>query len=275
MTIALRVSGIECGWANGAPEVKEPDQEIDISDNFRMLPIHGRTGYGKTTLLNVLSGYMAPLCGTIDWHIAGENYTWNEFEPLSAGDRRRLPFGIARQGSDLPRAFKIRQTIEGLLSYRGYTAKDASARMEEAVSSFLIESESLCDIVDKYPHEISGGQRQRAAMACAIAHEPSVLFADEPTGSLDVDTSQDVLDAVHTWLYPENGDAERAFVFVTHDLNAHTSLLGNRKSDVTEPGIWEVILRKHDTPDQRKHIEPRELLFPGKQKELTARIRPN
>jgi energy-coupling factor transporter ATP-binding protein EcfA2 len=78
----------------------------------------------------------------------------------------------------------------------------------------LIEGETIEDFRNRFPAQLSGGMRQRMALAAAIVHDPHVLFADEPTASLDDASGLEVLKVVRRWLDDRPG--ERAFVFVTH-----------------------------------------------------------
>jgi energy-coupling factor transporter ATP-binding protein EcfA2 len=91
---------------------------------------------------------------------------------------------------------------------------DREGRIDKAVRDMLIEKETPDQFLGKYPTQLSGGQRQRMALATAIAHDPAVLFADEPTASLDDKSSREVLDRIRGWL--DHGDGSRAFVFATH-----------------------------------------------------------
>jgi ABC-type lipoprotein export system ATPase subunit len=83
-----------------------------------------------------------------------------------------------------------------------------------SIERMLIEGETVGHFYNKYPTQLSGGMRQRMALAAAIVHDPQVLFADEPTASLDDATGLEVLKVVRRWL--DDSVGKRAFVFVTH-----------------------------------------------------------
>lgn len=216
MSIELSLSNLSCGWQSAEVVEDTSPTDHDFSGHFGLLPIMGKTGFGKTTLLNVLSGYMPPLQGHLTWTVDGQEFSWGHNKPLKTAMKRVLPFGVARQGSDLPRVFKIGETIEGLLHFRGFERGAARIKMKKSIEAFSIDGEQADDLAEKYPHEVSGGQRQRMALACAIAHNPRVLFADEPTGSLDAETRTEVLNAIYSWLNSSNAEKDRAFVFATH-----------------------------------------------------------
>jgi ABC-type lipoprotein export system ATPase subunit len=99
-------------------------------------------------------------------------------------------------------------------------------RITAAISVMSIEGEDVAFLRSCYPGKLSGGQRQRMALASVTVHDPSVLFADEPTASLDDETGMQVLKAVRNWLDRAPSKRERCFICVTHSLGTLRPGLG-------------------------------------------------
>lgn len=225
MTITVALDSLECGWG-GKTEIKV-HTAITLTQNANMLPVHGQTGFGKSTLLNVMSAFMPPLHGRVTWELGDARYSWSSACPLSMQDRLRLPFGIARQSNDLPATFRLHETLRGLLRHRGKSEGKLSGMIERAIEAFIVpdSQETVDNMAAKFPHEMSGGQRQRMALACSISHDPQILFLDEPTASLDDDMRDHVLLALGVWLAAAPHDEPRAIVFVSHDRTAPCRIL--------------------------------------------------
>ncbi|MCS5719628.1 ABC transporter ATP-binding protein [Herbiconiux sp. CPCC 205763] len=180
--------------------------------NLRVEPgeivaVIGASGSGKSTLLSILSGLDTPTAGSAS--VAGHDL-------LSMGGRERVQFQRGSVG------FVWQQTSKNLLPYltaaenieavtaiaRSGAARDRRRRTDE-----LVELLELGDIRNRRPDQLSGGQQQRVAIAVAIANEPRVLLADEPTGELDEASSVDVLDALRS----VNESRGVTTLIVTHD----------------------------------------------------------
>src|SRR5215207_2177792 len=169
-----------------------------------LVAIMGPSGCGKTTLLNVLSGLDEIDQGEI--FIAGE--------PLhTMNDARRTAYrarhmGFVFQGFNLMPVLTAIENVELPLLVSGMGVKAARRRALE-----VLEQVRLADRAHHRPNQLSGGQQQRVAIARALANQPAIVWADEPTGNLDSDTSREVLDLL-LQLNHENG---QTFVIVTHD----------------------------------------------------------
>jgi ABC-type lipoprotein export system ATPase subunit len=169
-----------------------------------LVAVMGPSGCGKTTLLNTLSGLDEIDRGEI--FIAGE--------PLHAmNDARRTEYrarnmGFVFQGFNLMPVLSAVENVELPLLVSGAGVKAARKRALE-----VLEQVRLADRAHHRPNQLSGGQQQRVAMARALINEPAIVWADEPTGNLDSDTSREVLDLL-LQLNRENG---QTFVVVTHD----------------------------------------------------------
>ncbi|MCA1730929.1 MAG: ABC transporter ATP-binding protein [Actinobacteria bacterium] len=169
-----------------------------------LIAVMGPSGCGKTTLLNALSGLDGIDDGEI--FIAGE--------PLHLlGDARRTGYrarhmGFVFQGFNLMPVLSAIENVELPLLVAGIGVRTARKRALE-----VLEQVRLADRAHHRPNQLSGGQQQRVAMARALVNEPAIVWADEPTGNLDSDTSREVLDLL-LQLNRENG---QTFVVVTHD----------------------------------------------------------
>ncbi|CAL9574387.1 Vitamin B12 import ATP-binding protein BtuD [Streptomyces sp. enrichment culture] len=175
-----------------------------------LVALVGASGSGKSTLLNILAGLDVPTAGTA----TVDGYDLLE---MSAKDRLRyrreavgfvwqqtarnlLPFLTAAQNVALPLQLAGRT--------RGAARRQAAARVGE-----LLDALGIGDLAGRRPAELSGGQQQRVAIAVAMANDPAVLLADEPTGELDSETGAAVFEALRT----VNRELGATVVVVTHD----------------------------------------------------------
>lgn len=173
-----------------------------------LMALVGASGSGKSTLMNILAGLDEPTAGAAK--VAG-------CDLLAMGAKDRLRYRREVVG------FVWQQTARNLLPYlsavqnvtlpmqlRGRTGKRAE-RAERAES--LLSMLDVADCRDRRPHQMSGGQQQRVSIAVALANEPSVLLADEPTGELDSRTAEQVFAALRT----ANEELGTTTLIVTHD----------------------------------------------------------
>ncbi|MES3629695.1 MAG: ABC transporter ATP-binding protein [Longimonas sp.] len=152
-------------------------------DAGAFLVLMGRSGAGKSTLLNLVSGIDRPDAGVI-------RYNDTDLTTLSDAERtrfRREHIGFVFQSLNLIPTLTVAENIALPLELSGQS-DEADARV-----SHLLERVGLPDRGDSYPDRLSGGEQQRVAIARALAHEPLLLLADEPTGSLDYETGRQVL----------------------------------------------------------------------------------
>lgn len=180
------------------------DLEIGRGESVAVM---GPSGSGKTTLLHVLSGIIAPDAGSVRLH-GGEPL---EITSLGEGERARLRrerLGFVFQDGLLLPELTAVENVAMPLMLRG----SARAEAQQVAASWL-SALGLAGMEERRPGELSGGQRQRVAIARAQAGEPDVVFADEPTGALDSDTSSSVMDA----LIDSTVSRGRTLVVVTHD----------------------------------------------------------
>src|SRR3954453_15526465 len=170
-----------------------------------VVAILGRSGTGKSTLLHLIGGLDRPDAGTIT--VAGEPVTGVGERALSRLRRQRIGFVF--------QFFHLMPELSGeanvLLAGRVRGARpDAAARGRE-----LIDRLGLRDVAGSLPHQLSGGEQQRFAIARALVNDPAVLLADEPTGNLDAESAAEVLRLLRAGA----GDG-RAVVMVTHETAA-------------------------------------------------------
>ena len=164
----------------------------------------GPSGSGKTTLLGLLAGLDRPTRGVV--RLDGQ-----DLGPLTEDQRARLR---AEKVGFVFQTFQLLPTLTALenvlvpIELRGGDAAAATQRARR-----LLERVGLGDRMDHYPAQLSGGEQQRVGLARAFAGEPRILFADEPTGSLDTDTGRTIIDL----LVELNRDAGTTLVLVTHD----------------------------------------------------------
>ncbi len=164
----------------------------------------GPSGSGKTTLLHCLAGLIVPDSGTVCFGDVVVN-------ALSDDERtalRRDSFGFVLQFGHLVPDLTLVENVAIPLLLRGTGRREAMARAREAIGDL-----SLRESADRHPADVSGGQQQRAAVARALVGDPSVVFADEPTGALDVANGDRVMDLL-TSAARERG---ASVVLVTHD----------------------------------------------------------
>jgi bacitracin transport system ATP-binding protein len=178
---------------------------LDISmENGEFVSIMGASGSGKTTLLNVLSSIDTVSHGTIK--IDGNEITRMREKQLAQFRKHHL--GFIFQEYNLLDTLTVKENILLPLSINNVSKQAAEQKFAEVAAEL-----GILDIKDKYPNEISGGQKQRTSAARAFIHEPSIIFADEPTGALDSKSASDLLNK----LSQLNQKRQATIVMVTHD----------------------------------------------------------
>jgi ABC-type lipoprotein export system ATPase subunit len=170
-----------------------------------VVAILGRSGSGKSTLLHLIGGLDRPDAGSIA--VAGEAVTGASERRLSALRRRRI--GFVFQFFHLLPELSGEANVLLAARVRG-VGPDAEGR-----GRALIDRLGLRDVAGAFPHQLSGGEQQRLALARALVNDPVLLLADEPTGNLDVEAGAEVLR-----LLRGGADDGRAVVLVTHETAA-------------------------------------------------------
>ena len=169
-----------------------------------MTAIVGRSGSGKSTLLHLIVGLDHPSAGSVD--VSGVSLGRLSEDRLATW--RGAEVGVVFQFFQLLPTLTILENILLAMDFVG--AVPASDRRSRSLA--LLDRVGIADQADKLPGTLSGGQQQRAAIARAIANEPKLLVADEPTGNLDTDSAATVMG-----LLTSLADDGRAVIVVTHD----------------------------------------------------------
>ncbi len=202
----VEARGLQKTYAAGGATVHAL-RGVDLSiPRGEMVAIMGPSGCGKTTLLNCLSG--------LDEFDSGEVFVGGE-SISRMSDRRRTRFraekmGFIFQTYNLIPVLSGVENVELPLLVAGVRPKEARRRALSA-----LEMVGLADQADKRPNETSGGQQQRVTVARSLVNEPAIVWADEPTGALDSETSAGIMDLIVN-LNQEKG---QTFVLVTHDIS--------------------------------------------------------
>jgi putative ABC transport system ATP-binding protein len=171
-----------------------------------MVAIVGASGSGKTTLLNILGGITRATAGMTV--VAGHDVT--NASPAQLGMLRRDVVGHVFQELNLIPTLTAFENVELPM----LAAKKSSSHRKERGEKLLVAM-GLEDRMKHKPDELSGGQRQRVAIAAAIANNPDILLADEPTGDLDTETGQIIV----KYLHKVNKEMGKTVLMVTHDAS--------------------------------------------------------
>ncbi|MGV9272057.1 ABC transporter ATP-binding protein [Streptomyces griseosporeus] len=227
-----------------------------------LMALVGASGSGKSTLMNILAGLDTPTAGAA--RVAG-----HDLLTMTAKDRltyRRTVVGFVWQQTSrnlLPYLTAAQNVALPLQLGGDRTHHTRRARAERATE--LLELLEVADCRDRRPHEMSGGQQQRVAIAVALANDPSVLLADEPTGELDSHTAEQIFAAFRT----ANERLGTTIVIVTHDQavagevrrtvairDGRTSTEVLRRSEVDETtGHERVVAREYAMLDRAGRLQ--------------------
>ena len=168
--------------------------------------IMGESGAGKTTLLNILAALDRPTAGEV--LLDGHDITQISEKALSAFRRDHL--GFVFQDFNLLDTFSLRDNIYLPLVLAGKPYREMEARLEP-----IAQRLGIIDLLEKYPYEVSGGQKQRAAIARALITSPRLILADEPTGALDSHATDSLLR-----LFGTINAGGQTLLMVTHSVKA-------------------------------------------------------
>ena len=169
--------------------------------------IRGPSGCGKTTLLNLIGGLDRPTAGSIE--LDGQNVA--QMTDADLVKFRRDKVGFVFQFFNLVPVLTAAENVDLPMRLAGVAAKERGKRAKE-----LLEAVGLAKRVDQRPDELSGGEQQRVAIAVALANDPPILLADEPSGELDSENAAIVFD----YLGMASKERGKTVLLVSHDAHA-------------------------------------------------------
>jgi ABC-type lipoprotein export system ATPase subunit len=191
-------------YDTGARTVRGLDGVSIAVGRGEVVAVMGPSGSGKSTLLFLLAGLDRPDAGTV----RVEGVEWSELQGRARAELRRRRCGFVAQGSGLLPQATAAENVEVPLLLDDVEPDERGRRVKEA-----LDRVGLADHAAKLPDQLSGGEQQRVAIARALVARPAVVLADEPTGSLDSATGQEVTKL----LVAAARERETAVVLVTHD----------------------------------------------------------
>jgi putative ABC transport system ATP-binding protein len=203
MSKILKITGLEKTYTSGNKQLTvlhDISFEVERGQTFSIV---GPSGSGKTTLLGLCAGLDSPNAGSVE--LCGQDL--NSLNEDERAQLRNKEVGFIVQNFQLLPTLTALENVSVPLELQGN--KDATKK-----SKILLEKVGLADRMHHYPSQLSGGEQQRVALARAFANAPSILFADEPTGNLDEETGEKVIQLLFD-LNKENGTT---LVIISHDL---------------------------------------------------------
>ncbi len=191
-------------YGDGDSEIRALDGiNLSIAEG-EFVAIVGQSGSGKSTAMNIIGCLDVPTSG--QYLLDGEDVSGMNEIQLADIRSRRLGF-IFQQYNLIPK-LSVLENVELPLIYKAMKPEERRARAMAA-----LEKVGLPDRADKYPNQLSGGQQQRVSIARALAGDPQLILADEPTGALDSKTGKDVLEFISAL-----NDEGKTVVLITHDM---------------------------------------------------------
>lgn len=185
-----------------------PLKDADLTiERGEFLSLMGASGSGKSTLLNLIAGIDRPTSGQI--LVDGEDIT--KYSRTQLARWRAEHVGYIFQMHNLVPVLTAYENIELPLLLLGLPSRDRNKRV-----SIALEAVGLTDRADHYPRQLSGGQEQRVGIARAIVANPTIIVADEPTGDLDAETTEQILELLQRL----NTELGMTLLMVTHDPHA-------------------------------------------------------
>ena len=203
MNNLLEAKNLSKSFKEGDEEIKAVNNiDLSIKENEKVV-IYGRSGSGKSTLLNLLSG----LDTYTDGEISYKNYMYdNQHKKLT--QLRKESMGFVYQFHHLLKEFT---SIENVALGSMILGENKKRSLDKA--SDILKKFGLAERLNHFPSQLSGGEKQRVAMARALINKPDLIFLDEPTGNLDKDTSKEVID----YLNQLADQFKSSIIVATHD----------------------------------------------------------
>lgn len=228
----LRIDHIQKYYDNSG-NITKAIKDISFSvQEGEFVGIMGASGSGKTTLLNCISTIDRASAGHI--YLAGTDVT--EIKEKEIARFRRENLGFIFQDFNLLDTLTISENIALALTINHVSPEQISGLVQKIAVTL-----DIADILEKYPYQISGGQKQRCACARALINKPKLILADEPTGALDSHSSQVLLSTIQSI----NTELGATILMVTHD--AFSASHASRILFLRDGEIFGEILKEHDT----------------------------
>ena len=218
----------------GGNNVQAPSNVCFSVETGEYVAIMGESGSGKTTLLNILAALDKPSSGEV--LLNGRNIVEIKEREISAFRRDNL--GFVFQDFNLLDTFSVQDNIFLPLVLAGKSYDEMSRRLQPIAQKLGIR-----DILNKYPYEISGGQKQRAAVARALITAPQLILADEPTGALDSKATDQLLR-----LFEEINADGQTILMVTHSVKAASH--ARRVLFIKDGEVFHQLYRANMTEDE-------------------------
>ncbi|MCF6138398.1 ABC transporter ATP-binding protein [Pseudalkalibacillus berkeleyi] len=188
-------------------------------DKGEVVTVVGRSGSGKSTLLNLISGYMSPAEG----EIFIDSNKVSDFNESKWADFRLNNLGFIFQSFQLIPSMTAFENVELALTLKGVKVVERRKQTEA-----IFQKVGLEKFTEHYPSELSGGQQQRVSIARALVLNPPIILADEPTGSLDSETEEELL----SFIKELNRELGITFLIITHDDKV--ARIGNRVIEIMD-----------------------------------------
>ncbi len=196
--------------------------------------IMGESGSGKTTLLNILAALDRPTAG----NVLLEGKDFSKIKESDVAKFRRDNLGFVFQEFNLLDTFSIEDNIYLPLVLSGKRHYEMSVKLKP-----IAERLQITDLLKKYPYEVSGGQKQRAAVARAMITDPRLMLADEPTGALDSKSSDELLR-----LFCDVNKQGQTILMVTHSVKAAS--VASRVLFIKDGEVFHQIYKGEDSSEQ-------------------------
>lgn len=210
-------------------------KKVDFSvEEGEYVAIMGESGSGKTTLLNIIAALDKPTAGSV--LLDGKDIA--KVKDSELAEFRRNNLGFVFQDFNLLDTFTVEDNIFLPLVLAGKNYKQISDKLKPIAANL-----GITKVLKKYPYEISGGQKQRAAVARALITNPKLVLADEPTGALDSKATEELLR-----LFGKINMLGQTIIMVTHSVKAASS--ANRVLFIRDGEVFHQIFRGKDTNEQ-------------------------